>query len=258
MPEPLTRRRFAALIAAAALPDLVLGCGTATAPPLSQGSGRLQSRPGTPTLTIAAGLHPLGLGGARDGSLLVPAKYSPSTPAPLVLALHGANGAAVSQLNLLTPYAEDRGFLVLAVDSRDVTWDGVLQQFGPDVAFIDSALQWAFARCAVDPSHVIVEGFSDGATYAISLALANGDLFRRAMVCSPGSIRESNSGRTGKSEFFVSHGRQDTVLPVARSRDDIVPTLRQDGYTVEYLEFDGGHELPPAVAAAGVDWILRA
>jgi predicted esterase len=35
-----------------------------------------------------------------------------------------------------------------------------------------------------------------------------------------------------------------------------VPALRDAGLDVTYMEFDGGHEVPPAIAAAGLDWFL--
>jgi len=254
----LTRRQFAALVAVLALPRALAGCDPATNNgPLLQGSARLTSRPGTPTETVSAGSHALGLGSSRDGLLYVPQGYSPGTPAPLVLALHGSTGAAINMVDLLSPYADTNGFLILAVDSRNSTWDGIQGAFGVDIAFIDSALQWAFQRCSVDPNRVIVDGVSDGATYSLALALPNGDLFRRAVAHSPAAIHESNAPRLGKPEFFVSHGTNDTVIPVERSRNDIVPALRADGYTVDYLEFDGGHEVPPAVAQAAVTWFLR-
>ena len=65
-----------------------------------------------------------------------------------------------------SPLADDGGFLVLAVPSRDRTWDAVRDTFGLDVAFIDQAVAWTFAHYAVDPDRVAVAGFSDGASYA--------------------------------------------------------------------------------------------
>jgi len=57
------------------------------------------------------------------------------------------------------------------------TWDVILGQYGPDIAFIDSALAQTFSRYAFDPNHIAV-GFSDGASYALSVGITNGD-------CSP-------------------------------------------------------------------------
>jgi predicted esterase len=38
---------------------------------------------------------------------------------------------------------------------------------------------------AIDPARVAIGGFSDGATYALSLGLINGDLFKRVAPSHP-------------------------------------------------------------------------
>jgi predicted esterase len=57
--------------------------------------------------------------------------------------------------------------------------------------------------------------------------------------------------------LFVSHGTADRVLPIARCSRRIVPYLRARAYAVDYIEFDGGHDVPPSVAQAAVTWFLR-
>jgi poly(3-hydroxybutyrate) depolymerase len=44
-------------------------------------------------------------------------------------------------------------------------------------------------QCTVDPQRICVSGFSDGASYALSLGLANGDLFTHVAAFSPGFMR---------------------------------------------------------------------
>jgi predicted esterase len=51
----------------------------------------------------------------------------------------------------------------------------------------------------------------------------------------------------------VSHGTGDDVLPIDRTSRRIVPVLRDDGYEVDYREFDGGHVVPPEVAREAAD-----
>ena len=55
--------------------------------------------------------------------------------------------------------------------------------------------------------------------------------------------------------MFVSHGTRDQVLPIERCSRRIVPTLRDDGYDVAYVEFDGRHEAPPAVVTPLARWL---
>ena len=138
---------------------------------------------------------------------------------------------------------------MVSVDSIGLTWDAITFKYLSDVQFIDQALAHVFARCSVDPTRVVVEGFSDGATYALGLGLANGDLFRRVVAFSPGGIVPSDSPATGRPEFFISHGLQDPILPIDLASRQIVEDLRDDGYTVEYNEFNGGHEIPAPIAS---------
>lgn len=252
-----SRRHFLKSLgaAAAAAPLACLGSSTE---PLGGGFARLSARPGNPSQTITPGTWPLGLGNTGyDGFLLVPSSYLAGTAMPLVLALHGAGGSASGPIQLLQPYAESRNFLVLSVDSIGLTWDAITFKYLSDVQFIDQALAHVFARCSVDPARVVVEGFSDGATYALGLGLANGDLFRRVVAFSPGGIVPSDSPATGRPEFFLSHGRQDPILPIDLASRQIVDELQDDGYTVEYHEFDGGHEIPAAIASLAADWLVR-
>ena len=174
-----------------------------------------------------------------------------------MLALHGAGGNATGPLNLLSPQADTHGFLIVVVNSSDVTWDAVMRAFGPDVDIIDTALRRAFDRVRVDPARVVVEGFSDGASYALGLGLVNGDLFTRIVAFSPGFVPPSSSSRRGKPEVFDSHGRQDPILDIASTSRPIVQGLRAEGYTVEFVEFDGGHTVPPDVLGQAVTWLLR-
>lgn len=186
--------------------------------------------------------------------LHVPAGYTQEHPAPLVLMLHGAGGSAARATKALEGLADEVGFLLLAPDSRDHTWDAVTGEFGPDVEFIDRALSTAFARCAVDPARIAVAGFSDGATYALALARANGDLFPRGIAFSPGFLLPVAPRKL--PQLFVSHGTSDRILPIDRSSRTLVTQLREEGYRIRYREFDGGHEIPPAIAREAVDWWL--
>jgi predicted esterase len=193
-------------------------------------------------------------GSDRDGVVYVPPSYRPEAPAPLILSLHGAGGSGRRGLRRLQPLADAAGLILLAPDSRATTWDVVTAGvFGPDVEFVDRALDLVFARYAVDPSRMVAEGFSDGASYALSLGLLNGDLFTHVIAFSPGFVTEGS--RRGKPRLFVSHGVEDRVLPIDRCSRRIVRDIRGDDYDVRYTEFDGGHAVPAEIARAALEWL---
>jgi phospholipase/carboxylesterase len=248
----LTRREF---IAAAAASAVLASCQDVNEPPRNTlESATLKTRPSAPSAGIAAGWQRLNLASGPDGFLYVPPSYSADTPAPLMVLLHGAGGNGASWQGAAPLLADAGGFVILAPDSAGRSWDRIIGNFGPDVRFIDFALKYVFEHCNIDPTHLALGGFSDGATYALSLGIPNGDLFTHLMAFSPGF--NAAPGRRETPRVFVSHGISDPVLPIDVCSRRIVPELRAAGYDVTYREFDGGHELPAAVADEAMQWFV--
>jgi predicted esterase len=212
---------------------------------------RPSAAPGPPP---PPGTHRLGLGTRRDGLLVVPPAAAGPDGVPLVVALHGAGGSGEQMVDLLGPTAREHGFVLLAPDSRARTWDVIAGGYGPDVLFTGEAMAHATASVRVDPARTAVCGFSDGASYALSLGIANGDVFSAVVAYSPGF--SAAVVRHGAPRIFVAHGVEDRVLPVARCSRRLVPRLRDEGYDVRYLEFAGGHTVPAAVIRESLPWLL--
>lgn len=221
----------------------------------SIGTGRLHSRPTPPVEPGISGLQRLGLDGNRDGLLYVPASYQAEQPVPLILMLHGAGGDAEGALSLIEGFANPLGVVLLAVDSRQETWDLMVDQYGADIAFIDRALIQTFSRYAVDPERIAIAGFSDGASYALSVGVTNGDLFTHVIAFSPGFMAPTD--QIGRPQMFISHGKRDNILPIDRCSRRIVPRLQQAGYQVLYQEFDGSHTVPQAIARDALAWFAE-
>jgi predicted esterase len=252
----LTSRRdfLKAGLGALAVPILPACLGSSHEPIVWTGP-QLLARPGIPSVTPVRGPQSLGLGSDRDGVLYVPESYTPDTPVPLWVALHGAGGSSTTWTSYYER-AESRGMVLLAPDSRLQTWDVVAQGgFGPDVLFLDRALERTFERCRVDPSRIALAGFSDGASYALSLGRPNAELFTHLVAYSPGLIAAGYS-QPRVLEIFVSHGTLDAVIPVENTRENIVPTLRALGNDVTYREFEGPHGVPAEISEAALDWFL--
>ncbi|HEV2887992.1 MAG TPA: hypothetical protein VGX49_13845 [Jatrophihabitans sp.] len=217
-------------------------------------AGMLSARPGTPSRPpLPAGPHRLASGhsGGDDAAsaLFVPPAAT-GGPLPLVVLLHGATSLPERVLPVLRDDAERDGFLLLAPKSRDYSWDIIGGGFGPDIATLDRLLVEVFDRFEVDPARIALAGFSDGASYALSVGLINGELFSRILAFSPGFLVPGR--RSGKPAVFISHGDADTVLPIQRCSRRIVGQLRAAGYPLDYREFAGGHTVPAELATAAV------
>lgn len=248
----MMKRRFLA----AAASTFLLGACIAEAETVKAAAGELSA---SVPKGQAAGGAGTGLRRLRQqGALLyVPSGYRPGRAAPLLVMLHGAGGNAGHSIGLARDHAERLGFLVLAPKSQGPSWDIISgRRFGPDVAALDAALEEAFAAYSVDPERVAVGGFSDGASYALSLGLINGGLFSDILAFSPGFIAQARL--QGRPRIFISHGRADRVLPIDDTSRKIVPELKRVGYQVSFEDFPGGHEVPDRIARRFFDSLAAA
>jgi phospholipase/carboxylesterase len=247
----ITRRHFTAIVGGAFGAFAFGDACRIESEPVQGSDGRLTARPQGIGVTSAEGRRPLGLANGRDAILQLPEK-SVKGPLPLLVLFHGANGSAEGILRRVGSAADAAGVAVLAPDSRGGTWDAIRDGFGRDVAFVDRALEKVFATVSVDADRVVAGGFSDGASYALSVGLINGDLFRRIVAFSPGFVVPGELH--GKPRIFVSHGTADPILPIDQCSRAIVPRLRTRGYEVTFREFDGRHEVPATIAQEAMEW----
>jgi phospholipase/carboxylesterase len=167
--------------------------------------------------------------------------------------LHGAGQSAEIGIAPFLPLADAAGAVLVAPDSRGGTWDFLYGPYGADVQFIDRALAHVFERCAIDPSRVVIEGFSDGASYALSLGITNGDLFSRVIAFSPCILQPA--AEVGHPRIFISHGTADHILPIDSCGRRLAARLATAGYDVDFHEFAGPHRVPPEMAQAAIEWM---
>jgi predicted esterase len=240
----ISRRLALALVSAGVAPSIV--------PALAQNSqqtGRLTARPQAdrppPSPSPPRGISLLGLDRNhhdRDAILYAPANFDPRTPLPLLLFLHGAGQNGTLMVRALQDSAERHGVLLLAPTSRATTWDMRRAPACEDSASIDSALAQVFAATTIDPHRIGIGGLSDGASFALSLGLANGDLFGEVMSFSAGFFHVPV--RVGRPRIFLSHGHRDAIIDFRIGRQ-IADRLIESGYDVTFRPFEGGHGIPP-------------
>ena len=227
------------------------------APRQSSEDGVLLSRPAqTKAATArASGTFTIGLGVPRDGFIHVPANTRPDDALPLLIMLHGAGASATDVLPMVVDCAERHGVLMILPQSRGATWDMLRGGYGPDVRLMDDALSKVFQTYAVDAHRIAIAGFSDGASYALSLGIINGELFSDILAFSPGFAAPSRA--TDAPRIFISHGREDPVLPIDRCGRRVAAAVEASGYDLDYREFSGGHVVPTGMVAAAFSRFLE-
>lgn len=225
--------------------------GPSDAPPIDP---TLSARVTAPKGSVAAGTSVPYSTADQEAFLYVPAGYNPSTPIPLVLMLHGEGATSFSTLQIFQPHANAAGIALLSVDSLRPTWDIMAGGFyGPDVDFINSSLLATFNVLNVDSGRVAIEGYSSGATYALAMGRTNGDLFSHVISFSAGGTEPYTP--KGMPKFFLAQGLNDQVYDITQTGRVLSKNLISAGYIVDYVEFDGGHELPDAIVQQAIAWL---
>jgi poly(3-hydroxybutyrate) depolymerase len=145
----------------------------------------------------------------RDGTLYVPKSYKAGTPMPMVIMLHGFSGWGDNQRRLFA-LAEELGFIVLAPESRDITWGKEVPGFDQDVKYLGAAFRHVGSLVHIDFDHVALGGQSDGAGYALTMGLAYGDTFNHLIVLAGGGLIEPlrrKASRTRSCQSTRADGR---------------------------------------------------
>ncbi len=126
-------------------------------------------------------------------------------------------------------------------------------------AAIIQTVQALAAYLDVPASRVVLGGFSQGGIMALSLLRTRPDLLQAALVMHSRLLPEVDA-RAAPAEalqgkqLWVSHGLQDTVIPLASAQ-----AIRAHAATLPvaltYTEFPGAHEIRPAELQAAMLWL---
>ena len=217
--------------------------------------GRLSFTHAEPTRgALPPGRHRLGIAEDRDAVLYVPEGLDANTEIPLLLMFHGAGGFPEKVLPFLEEHAERNKFLLLAPHSMYPTWDIVIGGSGPDLERLHQALTAVTSHYRIDRNHLGFAGFSDGASYALSIGITNGDIASHVMAFSGGFM--SIFMQEGEPKVFIAHGLIDEQLPIDTAGRANAAKLKAAGYDVQFVEFNGLHVIHPPVVTMAVDFFL--
>ena len=208
-----------------------------------------------------------------DGAVgYIPASASPHPP--LLVLLHGAGHEQATMVEHFEAEADQRGLVLLAPDSRGVTWDKVLDaeaplsvdspitnaqshsfSRSPDADRVEKAIADLAKILPVDRTHTVLAGFSDGATFALAMGMSRDHPFAAVIAWSPGIAIRTLSPARGR-RVYISHGRADPLLRFDTTCNDIVPLVKSEGGEVTFLPFDGGHVAPVWVKDSFLDAVF--
>jgi phospholipase/carboxylesterase len=218
--------------------------------------GRLSFTLAEPTQRpLPPGRNRLGIAGERDAVLFVPTRLDEHAPVALFVMFHGAGGFPEKVLPFIEDHAEREKFLILAPYSMYPTWDIVIGGSGPDLERLRQALIAVTSRYRIDRGHLAFAGFSDGASYALSIGITNGDIASHVIAFSGGFM--SIFTQEGDPKVFIAHGLVDEQLPIGTSGRANATKLRAAGYDVQYVEFNGLHAIQPVIVGMAIDFFLR-
>ena len=152
----------------------------------------------------------------------LPSEYKATETYPLFVLLHGGGGTGKAILNKtgFRAAADTKGFIVIAPDGYEKSWndgrgstDAELAGID-DVGFLKAAVARAVAELPIDSDRVYAVGHSSGGILALRCALEAADVFAGVGACAA-SIATLIAGgvSTGTVSVITIHGTDDPMIP---------------------------------------------
>ena len=153
-------------------------------------------------------------------SVYVPSWYDPARPAPLIFALHGGSGHGRLFLWNWVAEARSRGMIVVAPTSVGRTWS--LMEPDIDAQNLQAILTQVQDRWAINSSHLLLSGMSDGGTFTLLGGLAEDSPFTHlapvAASFHPMLLAMTTPERLTGLPIHLTHGAQDWMFSVDGAR----------------------------------------
>ena len=205
----------------------------------SPATSALPPLPTTPFAFNAGSVTKIG-----DHSVFVPENYSTdhSVPTQLFVWMHGCGGVAECDVwNVSARGSQD--WITLSVGGRD----GQCWNVDRDGALVLGAIEGVRNRLRIDPSRVVLGGYSSGGDLAYRVAFEHPELFSGILVSNTAPFTDSGASARGLAQAAtirvpivqVAH-LGDTTYPIAEVRSQI-EELRSAGYRVALVERAGPH-----------------
>ena len=204
--------------------------------------------------------------GAQRAALFTPDEIEPGRRYPLLAVLHGAGRQDELLMKAYRDEAERRQALFLVPRSHGMTWDliehavarnapqpgGVAPSGRPDHDI--------FRRYPVDAGRLGLLGYSDGASYALSVGLSNPDLFCSVMAWAAGFVAIENEAAapgTKRPAVLIEYGTHDELFPFEQVAVPMREQLEAFGCAVTFRVDEGGRHWPSGkFQGEALDWFF--
>jgi poly(3-hydroxybutyrate) depolymerase len=177
-------------------------------------------------------------GRTRAYYLYVPPNLKPSSPAPLIVMLHGSGRIGISLVEKWKDLAKKEGIIIAGPDSTNTRGWGSPQD-GPD--YLRDLVEELKAKYPINPRRVYLFGHSAGAIFGLEMALMESQYFAAAAIHA-GALAADNFDvidlAKRKIPIFIQVGDSDPGFPlklVRATRD----ALNARGFSVELTELPG-------------------
>jgi predicted esterase len=124
--------------------------------------------------------------------------------------------------------------------------------------FLEFAYDLIYRRYPVDPDCQAILGYSDGASYGLSLGLSNPQIFSAVMGWAAGFklIEEPPSG-SPKPRILLEYGSHDQLFPFEQIALPMRADLERQGYEVDFMVDKGGRHWPRGdFHSDALDWFF--
>ncbi len=174
-------------------------------------------------------------GKQRTYYLFVPDTVKASTPAPLIVLLHGSGHNGMSLIEKWKDIAKQEGIIIVGPDSIDSSqWSSPVD--GPD--FLHDLVEAIKSKYPVNPRRVYLFGHSAGAIFALQISLLESEYFAASAVHAGALQTQAYSlidHAKRKIHIAIFVGTNDQYFPltaVRATRDE----LEKQGFSVELTE----------------------
>lgn len=168
--------------------------------------------------------------------LYVPPTVSASSPAPLIVTLHGSGRNGITLVEKWKDYAKKEGIILAGPDASNAQgWSA--PQDGPD--FLRDLIEELKTKHSINPRRVYLFGHSAGACFAIHMSLMESQYFAAAAIHA-GALRSQREFELieipkRKIPISIQVGDSDAFFPLKEVRATS-NALQEAGFPVDMIE----------------------